>query len=142
MKTPTYEELKHENEVLRQGLSRVATNIGNGSFALPEASINFLAFDVAEEVRVVINNLRAQAAKEKLIGKEYCDEHKGKFFLGCPQCKVERAERMIEGIKGEAQSYRDSHINIINWLCLHPIRFDLTQADVPKQWYNLDPASY
>ena len=46
------EILKKENTALREGLSKVATNLGNGSAVSPQASIQFLTIDLPEEVRL------------------------------------------------------------------------------------------
>lgn len=56
--------LREENKRLREGLSLVAKNIGNGSFALPDASIDFLTKQVPEEVRLVIIQLKNEKRKQ------------------------------------------------------------------------------
>jgi hypothetical protein len=34
-----------------------------------------------------------------------------------PESVEERCERLINGIKNEAQGYRDDHMKCVNWLC-------------------------
>jgi len=54
------EELSEENSRLRVALSRVASNLGNGSVAAVEASIEFLE-EIPREVKLVCDRLRQQA---------------------------------------------------------------------------------
>lgn len=60
-------KLREENKKLREGLSLVARNIGNGSFALPDASIDFLTKEVPEEVRLVVRRLKYEQRNSKNI---------------------------------------------------------------------------
>jgi hypothetical protein len=54
------EELSEENSRLRIALSRVASNLGNGSVAAAEASIEFLE-EIPREVKLVCDRLRQEA---------------------------------------------------------------------------------
>ena len=54
------EELSQENARLRVALSRVASNLGNGSVAASEASIEFLE-EIPREVLLVCSRLRQAA---------------------------------------------------------------------------------
>lgn len=51
---------ERENNALRAGLSLVATNLGNGSFAAPTASIEFLCVCLPREVKAVCDDLRTE----------------------------------------------------------------------------------
>ncbi len=53
------ERLRAENKQLREGLSKVAENIGNGSFASPDCSLQFLTVDLPREVRLYCHRLRS-----------------------------------------------------------------------------------
>jgi len=53
------QKLKFENESLRNTISKIADNIGNGSFAAPECSLEFMEL-VAKEVGSVTFGLRAE----------------------------------------------------------------------------------
>ena len=56
------ERLREENKALRDGLSLVADNIGNGSFASPDASLDFLSVEVPKEVKLYCQRLRDELA--------------------------------------------------------------------------------
>lgn len=58
------EELKEENRVLRQALSDIATNLGNGSTVSVEASLQFIK-ELPHEVKLVCDGLRKELAREK-----------------------------------------------------------------------------
>ena len=49
-----------ENKALRAGLSKVADNIGNGSFASPDCSLQFLTVDVPLEVKLHVSSLNRE----------------------------------------------------------------------------------
>ncbi len=50
---------------MRQGMSQVATNLGNGSFATMDASHQWMTKEVPEEVRVYCNRLRKELSSER-----------------------------------------------------------------------------
>ena len=54
-----------EIAALRKGLSDAATNIGNGTFAAPYASLHFLTVDLPEEIKVYCESLRNENARLK-----------------------------------------------------------------------------
>lgn len=54
-----------ENAELRKALSVVATNIGNGSYASPTASLTFLTKGVPDEVRLEVADLKAENRRLK-----------------------------------------------------------------------------
>lgn len=54
-------DLEAENAKLREIVSKVATNIGNGAFCDPSCSLEFME-SVAEEVRLETTALRQQIA--------------------------------------------------------------------------------
>lgn len=58
------EELKEENRVLRQALSDIASNLGNGSTVSVEASLPFIK-ELPHEVKLVCDGLRKELAREK-----------------------------------------------------------------------------
>lgn len=58
------EELKEENRVLRQALSDIATNLGNGSAVSVEASLPFIK-ELPHEVKLVCDGLRKELAREQ-----------------------------------------------------------------------------
>lgn len=65
------DEQREEIKSLRAGLSLVASNIGNGSAASPECSVEFLTVDVPLEVKLVCEKYRREieylkARNEKL----------------------------------------------------------------------------
>ena len=65
------EDLMVENQKLRDGLSLAASNIGNGSGASPQASLEFLTVEVPAEIKLVCENYRREinflkARNEKL----------------------------------------------------------------------------
>ena len=63
-------QAREEIARLRGGLSKVATNIGNGSAASPDCSLGFLCDDVPGEVRLETYKLRTQlAASEAMNGR-------------------------------------------------------------------------
>ena len=63
-------QAREEIARLRGGLSKVATNIGNGSAASPDCSLGFLCDDVPGEVRLETYKLRTQlAAAEAMNGR-------------------------------------------------------------------------
>jgi hypothetical protein len=54
------EYLMVENQKLREGLSLAASNIGNGSGASPQASLEFLTVEVPAEIKLVCENYRRE----------------------------------------------------------------------------------
>ena len=52
--------LEEENKKLREGLSLAASNIGNGSGASPQASLEFLTVEVPAEIKLVCENYRRE----------------------------------------------------------------------------------
>lgn len=58
--TKEIEELYEENSRLRTALSKVASNLGNGSVACAEASLEFLE-EIPREVKLVCDRLRREA---------------------------------------------------------------------------------
>ena len=54
-------ELEKENRLLRQGCSLIASSIGNGSAASPDASVDFLTNALANEVKLYCERLRSKA---------------------------------------------------------------------------------
>ena len=56
------ERLRAENQQLREGLSLVAKNIGNGAFASPDASLDWLTKEVPAEVKLYCQRLRDELA--------------------------------------------------------------------------------
>lgn len=56
-------KLELENAQLRAGCSAIATAIGNGSAASPEASVEFLTTALALEVRLYCEALRRENAR-------------------------------------------------------------------------------
>lgn len=60
------DEQKLEIKKLREGLSLVVSNIGNGAFASPECSLEFLTVEVPKEVKLVCESYRRQIEYLKL----------------------------------------------------------------------------
>ena len=65
------DEQREEIKTLREGLSLAASNIGNGSGASPQASLEFLTVEVPAEIKLVCENYRREieylkARNEKL----------------------------------------------------------------------------
>jgi len=65
------DEQREEIKALREGLSLAASNIGNGSGASPQASLEFLTVEVPAEIKLVCENYRSEinflkAQNEKL----------------------------------------------------------------------------
>jgi len=58
------EELKEENRILREALSDIAANLGNGSSVSVDASLPFIK-ELPHEVKLVCNGLRKELAREK-----------------------------------------------------------------------------
>lgn len=58
------EELKEENRILRQALSDIAVNLGNGSTVSVEASLPFIK-ELPHEVKLVCDGLRKELAREQ-----------------------------------------------------------------------------
>ena len=58
------EELKEENKVLRQALSDIAANLGNGSTVSVDASLPFIK-ELPHEVKLVCDGLRKELAREQ-----------------------------------------------------------------------------
>jgi len=54
------DEQREEIKVLREGLSLAASNIGNGSGASPQASLEFLTVEVPAEIKLVCENYRRE----------------------------------------------------------------------------------
>ena len=54
------EQLSEENSRLRVALSKVASNLGNGSVAAAEASVEFLE-EIPKEVKLVCSRLKQEA---------------------------------------------------------------------------------
>lgn len=53
-------KLELENRALREGCSKIARSIGNGSAISPDASVDFLTNALADEVKLVCDDLRRQ----------------------------------------------------------------------------------
>lgn len=53
-------ELERENTALREGCSKIAAALGNGSAISPKASVDFLTNALANEVKLYCEDLRAQ----------------------------------------------------------------------------------
>lgn len=58
-------QLETELAEMRQAMSRVATNLGNGSFATMDASHEWMTKEVPEEVRLYCERLRRELAAER-----------------------------------------------------------------------------
>jgi hypothetical protein len=58
-------ELEIELHEMRQAMSQVATNLGNGSFATIDASHHWMTKEVPEEVMLYCNRLRAELQTER-----------------------------------------------------------------------------
>jgi phage host-nuclease inhibitor protein Gam len=58
------EELKEENRILREALSDIAANLGNGSTVSVDASLSFIK-DLPHEVKLVCDRLRKELAREQ-----------------------------------------------------------------------------
>lgn len=58
------EELKEENKVLRQALSDIAANLGNGFRVSVDASLPFIK-ELPHQVKLVCDGLRKELAREK-----------------------------------------------------------------------------
>lgn len=69
------EELKEENKVLRQALSDIASNLGNGSTVSVEASLPFIK-ELPHEVKLVCDSLRKELAREKKTCNNLREEFK------------------------------------------------------------------
>jgi hypothetical protein len=55
---------------LREALSKIATNLRNGSVVSPEASIEFITVDLPNEVKLVIDQLRKRhPTKEEALAQ-------------------------------------------------------------------------
>lgn len=87
-------KLETELAAMRKAMSQVATNIGNGSFASPDASPEWLTKEVPEEVRLYCARLRGELAAErenvaKLRGamQRYAECRCGGDFV-CGACKI------------------------------------------------------
>jgi hypothetical protein len=58
------DELREENRVLRQALSDIASNLGNGSTVSVEASLPFIK-ELPHEVKLVCDGLRKDLVREQ-----------------------------------------------------------------------------
>lgn len=67
------EELKEENRILREALSDIASNLGNGSTVSVEASLPFIK-ELPHEVKLVCDGLRKELAREKKTCNNLRDE--------------------------------------------------------------------
>jgi chromosome segregation ATPase len=56
---------RKENKELRAAISKVAENLGNGSFALPDCSHEWMVKEVPDEVRLYCGRLRSDVAEWK-----------------------------------------------------------------------------
>lgn len=67
--------LIEENEKLREALSLIATNIGNGSVVSPNASLEFLTKDIPNEVKLACVNYRREIELLKARNEKLSKRH-------------------------------------------------------------------
>ena len=67
--------LIEENEKLRDALSLIASNIGNGSVVSPRASMEFLTKDLLNEVRLACVNYRREIELLKVQNEKLSKRH-------------------------------------------------------------------
>jgi len=60
-----------ERDALRQALSQIATNLGNGSVVSPDASLEFITTDLANEVKVYCESLRRERDELRKAGSAF-----------------------------------------------------------------------
>ena len=73
-------QMELENRALRDGCSKIATSIGNGSAISPDASVDFLTNALADEVKLYCHDLRQQMVglrREIQHQKNRADAHAG-----------------------------------------------------------------
>jgi len=74
------QKMELENRALREGCSKIADSIGNGSACSPDCSVDFLTNALANEVRLYCRDLRDQMVglrREIQHQKNRADAHAG-----------------------------------------------------------------
>jgi hypothetical protein len=74
------QKMERENRLLREGCSKIAASIGNGSACSPDCSVDFLTNALANEVRLYCRDLRDQMVglrREIQHQKNRADAHAG-----------------------------------------------------------------
>lgn len=88
--------LIEENEKLRDALSLIASNIGNGSVVSPRASMEFLTKDLPNEVKLACVNYRREIELLKARNEKLSKRHPTK----------EEALEQYQWLKSNSQRYK------------------------------------